>query len=138
MNAAPVLPPPPPKTPLHSPTETLVDRDPLALDAAIRKIEEEDLAMSPVLSTFRRYVLLLIFCLAQFLDAFNNSALFPAIPTLVDALGMTSSEQVWIISAFQLTFASFLLIVSSAFFGRCANHPLTMHPPTERTVERCL
>ncbi|KAI0739621.1 MFS general substrate transporter [Daedaleopsis nitida] len=61
-------------------------------------------------STARRYVLLIIFCLAQFLDAFNNSALFSAIPALVDALDMTEAESTWIISAFQLTFASFLLI----------------------------
>ena len=63
-------------------------------------------------STAHRYVLLIIFCLAQFLDAFNNSALFSAIPALVDDLGMTEAESTWIISAFQLTFASFLLIVS--------------------------
>ncbi|KAI0776916.1 MFS general substrate transporter [Trametes elegans] len=61
-------------------------------------------------SPARRYVLLLIFCLAQFLDAFNNSALFSAIPSLVISLGMSEAESTWIISAFQLTFASFLLI----------------------------
>ena len=64
-------------------------------------------------SVFRRYLLLVTFCLAQFLDAFNNSALFSAIPALVDDLGMTEAESTWIISAFQLTFASFLLIVSA-------------------------
>ena len=63
-------------------------------------------------SVARRYFLLLVFCLAQFLDAFNNSALFSAIPSLVRDLGFTESESTWIISAFQLTFASFLLIVS--------------------------
>ena len=64
-------------------------------------------------SVTRRYLLLILFCLAQFLDAFNNSALFSAIPSLVESLGMTESESTWLISAFQLTFASFLLIVSS-------------------------
>ncbi|KAI0631657.1 MFS general substrate transporter [Trametes polyzona] len=61
-------------------------------------------------SPLRRYVLLLIFCLAQFLDAFSNAALFPAIPSLAILLHMTVEESTWIISAFQLTFASFLLI----------------------------
>lgn len=61
-------------------------------------------------SLARRYFLLIIFCLAQFLDAFNNSSLFSAIPSLVIDLNMTESEATWIISAFQLTFASFLLI----------------------------
>ena len=63
-------------------------------------------------SAVRRYFLLILFCLAQFLDAFNNSALFSAIPSLVESLNMSESESTWIISAFQLTFASFLLIVS--------------------------
>lgn len=62
----------------------------------------------------RRYTLLVIFCLAQFLDAFNNSALFSAIPSLVRDLGFTESDSTWLISAFQLTFASFLLVVSAA------------------------
>ncbi|KAJ3528558.1 hypothetical protein NM688_g7983 [Phlebia brevispora] len=61
-------------------------------------------------SNARRYLLLVIFCLAQFLDAFNNSALFSAIPSLVRDLGFTEGESTWLISAFQLTFASFLLI----------------------------
>ncbi|KAG1718342.1 major facilitator superfamily domain-containing protein, partial [Suillus occidentalis] len=62
------------------------------------------------LSLTRRLILLVIFCLAQFLDSFNNSALFSAIPALEVSMGMTESQSTWIISAFQLTFASFLLI----------------------------
>ncbi|OBZ72813.1 putative MFS-type transporter EfpA [Grifola frondosa] len=88
-----MLPSPGPSNNALSPAQTLVDG----------KLPQR-------LSTFRRYVLLLIFCLAQFLDAFNNSALFSAIPSLVIALDMSESESTWIISAFQLTFASFLLI----------------------------
>lgn len=87
------------------------------------KPAEGDLSLSPAqtlvngkipqrYSAFRRYLLLVTFCLAQFLDAFNNSALFSAIPSLVETLHMTEGEATWIISAFQLTFASFLLIVS--------------------------
>ncbi|KAH8105286.1 MFS general substrate transporter [Cristinia sonorae] len=63
------------------------------------------------LSVARKYALLLIFCLAQFMDAVNNSALFPAIPIIMETFGITESESSWIISAFQLTFASFLLII---------------------------
>jgi hypothetical protein len=66
-------------------------------------------------STARKYLLLIVFCLAQFLDAFNNSALFSAIPSLITTLHMTESESTWLISAFQLTFASFLLVVSSVY-----------------------
>ncbi|KAG1895776.1 major facilitator superfamily domain-containing protein [Suillus fuscotomentosus] len=62
------------------------------------------------LSLARKLVLLFMFCLAQFLDAFSNSALFSAIPVLEVSMGMTESQSTWIMSAFQLTFASFLLI----------------------------
>ncbi|KAG1718127.1 major facilitator superfamily domain-containing protein [Suillus paluster] len=62
------------------------------------------------LSCTRRLILLVMFCLAQFLDSFNNSALFSAIPAIEVSMGMAESQSTWIISAFQLTFASFLLI----------------------------
>jgi hypothetical protein len=63
-------------------------------------------------STLRKLALLSMFTLAEFLDAFNNSALFPAIPVITSDLKFLSSETVWIISAYQLTFAAFLLVVS--------------------------
>jgi hypothetical protein len=63
-------------------------------------------------STARKLGLLTMFVLAEFLDAFNNSALFPAIPDIVRDLQFEQSETVWIISAYQLTFAAFLLVVS--------------------------
>ncbi|KAG2070574.1 MFS general substrate transporter [Suillus decipiens] len=46
----------------------------------------------------------------HFLDSFNTSALFSAIPALEVSMGMTESQSTWIMSAFGLTFASFLLI----------------------------
>ncbi|KAH0835604.1 major facilitator superfamily domain-containing protein [Lanmaoa asiatica] len=61
-------------------------------------------------SSTRKLVLLLIFCFAQFLDAFNNAAIFPAIPALEGSMGITQSQSAWVVSGFQLTFASFLLI----------------------------
>ncbi|KAG8215717.1 major facilitator superfamily domain-containing protein [Butyriboletus roseoflavus] len=62
------------------------------------------------LSLTRKLVLLSMCCFAQFLDSFNNSSLFPAIPVLEGSMGITQSQSSWIISGFQLTFASFLLI----------------------------
>ncbi|OAX32395.1 MFS general substrate transporter, partial [Rhizopogon vinicolor AM-OR11-026] len=61
-------------------------------------------------SPTRKLVLLIIFCLAQFLDGVNNTSLLSALPALDNSMGMTSSQSTWVISAFQLTFASFLLI----------------------------
>jgi hypothetical protein len=67
-------------------------------------------------STVRKIALLSIFTLAEFLDAFNNSALFPAIPSITSDLHFLASETVWIISAYQLTFAAFLLVVSTLVY----------------------
>ncbi|KAG8820920.1 hypothetical protein FRC17_009983 [Serendipita sp. 399] len=61
-------------------------------------------------SAARKIALLCMFILAEFLDSFNNSALFPAIPVLTSDLGLKVSEAVWVISAYQLTFAAFLLV----------------------------
>ncbi|KAJ8073164.1 hypothetical protein PM082_020040 [Marasmius tenuissimus] len=55
-------------------------------------------------------VLLVIFCLSQFLDTYANSALFAAIPPIAVDLNITNSDSVWLISGYQLTFASLLLI----------------------------
>jgi MFS family permease len=71
---------------------------------------------SKQLSLTHKLVLLLMFCFAQFLEAFNNAALVPAIPTLMRSMGITGSQSAWILSAFQLTFASFLLIVRLVTF----------------------
>lgn len=76
-----------------SPAGTLVDGEPKGL------------------SRTRKLVLLVIFCLVQFLDDFSNSALFSAMPALDISMGMTENQSTWILSASQLTFASFLLIV---------------------------
>lgn len=56
----------------------------------------------------------MIFCLAQFLDAVSNTALFSTIPAIAESLDMTPDESTWVISAFSLTFSSFLLIVSES------------------------
>ena len=66
------------------------------------------------LSSAQKGVLLVIFCLAQFLDTYANSALFAAIPPIAVDLKITNSDSVWLISGYQLTFASLLLIVRLA------------------------
>lgn len=87
-------------------------KDPLELAVA-----EELTAVQPLprkrRSLLHKYALLIVFCLAQFLDVVNNSAILAAIPTIADQLHMASNEQVWVISATQLAFASFLLLVSA-------------------------
>lgn len=67
---------------------------------------------APTISALRKYVLLIVFCLAQFVDVFNISALFSAIPVMSEELDIDAGQSAWIISALQLTFAAFLLAVS--------------------------
>ena len=88
------------------------------LSAADTLVNESDYKPPSSLSPFRKYTLLLIFCLAQFLDVFNNSALLAAIPIMADQMQMTGDQSVWIISATQLTFAAFLLLVSVLFLAK--------------------
>ena len=69
------------------------------------------------LSSARKNFLLAIYCLAQFTDTFNNSALLAAIPPISIQLGISNSNSVWLLSAYQLTFAAFLLTVSQLFLN---------------------
>jgi hypothetical protein len=68
-----------------------------------------------LLSNPRKYFLLFLFAVAQFIDVCNISSLFSAVPTIAEELSMSPSQSVWLISGYQLTFASFLLLVGSHF-----------------------
>ncbi|CUA67528.1 putative MFS-type transporter C1683,03c [Schizosaccharomyces pombe 972h-] [Rhizoctonia solani] len=62
------------------------------------------------LSSLRKNILLAIFCLGQFLDIMNTSAMLPALPATTQTVGLTESDSVWLFAAYQAMFASFLLI----------------------------
>jgi hypothetical protein len=68
------------------------------------------------LPSIQKNVLLAIFCLGQFLDIMNTSAMLPALPATSKTVGLTESDSVWLFAAYQATFAGFLLIVSSLHF----------------------
>ena len=93
----------------------------------VPRLSVETLVDKPTrrLSLTRKLVMLSVFCFAQFLDAFNNAALFPAIPALEGFMDIKQSQSAWIISAFQLTFASLLLIVCLSFLTCESRHDLT-------------
>ncbi|KAG2353698.1 major facilitator superfamily domain-containing protein [Suillus spraguei] len=63
------------------------------------------------LSLARKLILLVMFCLTQFIDTLSMSALLSAIPALEASMGMTEIQSTWVFSGFRLTFSSFLLIV---------------------------
>ncbi|KAG2359913.1 major facilitator superfamily domain-containing protein [Suillus spraguei] len=62
------------------------------------------------LSLARKLILLVMFCLTQFIDTLSMSALLSAIPALEASMGMTEIQSTWVFSEFRLTFSSFLLI----------------------------
>src|SRR5882757_8301506 len=87
------------------------------------------------LPLFRKIVLLVLFCLAQSLSYYNGPSLYSALPSLDISMDMTESQSTWMVSAFQLTFASFLLIVRT--------HPLNSGQHVnifalERPNQRCI
>lgn len=84
--------------------------------SALQSVVSRQESVSASYSSLRRYSLLVLFCLAQFLDIFNLFALISGVPTIAADFGMAGSESVWCVSALQLTFASFLLVVSGLFF----------------------
>ncbi|GAB1522708.1 hypothetical protein RhiTH_005830 [Rhizoctonia solani] len=62
------------------------------------------------LGSLQKNILLAIFCLGQFMDIMNTSAMLPALPATSQTVGLTESDSVWLFAAYQATFASFLLI----------------------------
>lgn len=86
--------------------------EPIATDPEVTPSSLVEHRTLSVISKKRKYVLLFLFAVAQFIDSSNISALFSAVPTIAKDLPMTPGQSVWLISGYQLTFASFLLLVS--------------------------
>lgn len=82
-------------------------------DLSVAELVKADDVLASIPSK-RKYVLVAIICVATFLDTFSNSALFTAIPPISLQLGISNSNSVWLLSGYQLTFASLLLIVSKS------------------------
>ncbi|KAF9191781.1 hypothetical protein BGZ50_009153 [Haplosporangium sp. Z 11] len=57
-----------------------------------------------------KWAILIVFCLAQFLDVANLSAVNISLPTIKAELHFSDSQLPWIVNAFTLTFGTFLLI----------------------------
>ncbi|KAK7037594.1 hypothetical protein VNI00_011086 [Paramarasmius palmivorus] len=79
-------------------------------DVSIASIPLDGYKSLAILPRAQKIVLLIFLCLAQFLDTYANSALFAAIPPIAVELNITNSDSVWLISGYQLTFASLLLV----------------------------
>lgn len=64
--------------------------------------------------------LLIIVCLAQFIEVMNSSTVVVALPSIQAALHMQASDLQWIVTSYVLTFACFLMIGGRAsdLFGR--------------------
>ncbi|KAG8748423.1 hypothetical protein FRC10_005970 [Ceratobasidium sp. 414] len=94
-------------------TPTSVELTPAPTLAAETPNDEKQTAGTESLASLGRwlkYLLLAFFCLGQFLDTLNNSAVLPALPAITHNVNLTESDAVWLLAAYQATFASFLLI----------------------------
>ncbi|KAH9947514.1 major facilitator superfamily domain-containing protein [Amylocystis lapponica] len=82
--------------------------------SAVHVVESSAFAILAELSNSRKGILLLLFCLGLFLDCVNNTSLYSAIPVISNQLNIPNSQAVWILSAYQLTFAALLLVSGRA------------------------
>lgn len=62
------------------------------------------------LSNFRRAILLAIFCLALFIDAYLTSAMIICLESISSDFHQATNVATWIITAYNLIFGSFLLL----------------------------
>lgn len=76
--------------------------------------------MSPTAAIRAPWAVLAICCLAQFMVVLDVSIVNVALPAMKRALGLSTSDQQWIVNAYTLTFAGFLLLGGRAadLFGR--------------------
>ncbi|HEX8074821.1 MAG TPA: MFS transporter [Thermoleophilaceae bacterium] len=58
----------------------------------------------------RRWIALILLCVAQFMVVLDASIVNVALPTIGDALDFTESNLPWVVSAYVLTFGGFLLL----------------------------
>ena len=63
--------------------------------------------------TPRRWGVLAVLCLALLIVGVDGTIVNVALPTLVRELGATSSQLQWIVDAYTIVFASFLLIAGN-------------------------
>lgn len=64
----------------------------------------------PKLSKPRKFLMLFLFCFAEFMDSFIASALYPAIRVIEQDLDIVAAQISWAFAAYSATFAAFLLI----------------------------
>ncbi|PPQ73134.1 hypothetical protein CVT26_014956 [Gymnopilus dilepis] len=81
-----------------------------ALEQSLEERGSTDITTLKDLSKSRKVLVLIILCSALFLDTFNNSSLFAAIPPIALELDIPDSQSVWLLGAYQLTFAALLLV----------------------------
>ncbi|THU97267.1 MFS general substrate transporter [Dendrothele bispora CBS 962.96] len=72
--------------------------------------QEEHENPGQALSSLRKNLILTVLCGAQFFDLFNACAAIIALPTLQEDLDFAEGTIQWVLSAYTLTFASFMLI----------------------------
>src|SRR5947207_15555241 len=65
---------------------------------------------TPVSRTYSKTALLLVVCLAQFMVILDVSIVNVALPSIDDGLHFSSTGLQWVVNAYTLTFAGFLML----------------------------
>ncbi|TFK67273.1 MFS general substrate transporter [Pluteus cervinus] len=90
---------------LDSPEHTIVQDD-----STTPKHAEEFHIISPNASPLRRAFVLVIVCLALFIDSFNTGGMIIGLNDIARDLNKDPDSVQWVLTAFNLTFGSFLLL----------------------------
>ncbi|WVQ79735.1 hypothetical protein IAT38_001835 [Cryptococcus sp. DSM 104549] len=117
----------------HSPEETVVDLNAISAEKgevlpkedadgtrSLRQAEEggkvEQTGAEMKMSQKKKWFLLLVFSVAQYLDIASYAGLFVFTDAIIEDLGILYEASSWIITAYSVTFAAFLL-----FWGRVSD-----------------
>jgi EmrB/QacA subfamily drug resistance transporter len=83
-------------------------------EATARMPPQTDIDVAPVVEGHRnRYVILAVLCLALLIVGIDGTVVNVALPTLVRDVNASSSQLQWIVDAYTIVFASFLLIAGN-------------------------
>src|SRR6202022_4473586 len=85
-----------------------VDSDPSLLRPSTGAADTDGTAPNP-----RRWVILVVLCLALLMVGIDGTIVNVALPSLVREIGASSSQLQWIVDAYTIVFAGFLLIAGN-------------------------
>src|ERR1700722_61849 len=70
----------------------------------------DTLTSSPGITSRRRWIALIVVCLAMLMNALDSTVVNVALPSIQHSLHFTQANLTWVVNAYLITFGSFLLL----------------------------